>query len=54
MLLLIVVSVRSARACLWYCLIWVFLLLHVQAGGDPVGDHAGGEGAGGCGSCGPR
>jgi hypothetical protein len=44
---LMVVSVRSARPCLVVLLDLGVLVKHVQAGGDPVGDHAGGEGAGG-------
>ena len=30
-----VVSVRNALPCLWYCLIQVLLVVHVQAGGEP-------------------
>ena len=35
MLLLMVVSVRSARPCLWYCLIWVFLYCTCRLGVTP-------------------
>ena len=41
--LLMVVSVRNARPSLWYCLILLTLVVHVQRGHDPFGQHPGAE-----------